>query len=99
MFKIAPDGRMIIDDDGDSDDSKSANLDGDISNALGKMKVGQKRKFNDNSSITKEDEPSFNYQAGGSGIPRPVARSVAGSVRSGTGSVRQLTTKTAYSIE
>ena len=85
MIKIAPDGRMIIDDDGDSD--------GDISNALGKMKVGQKHKFNDNSSITKEDEPSFKYQAGGSGIHRPVARSVAGSVRSGTGSVRKLTTK------
>ncbi len=93
MFKTAPDGRMIIEDDGDSDDAESADSDGDISNALGKMKVGQKRKFNDNSSITKEDEPSFKYQAGGSGIHRPVARSVAGSVRSGTGSVRKLTTK------
>nr|SVE70243.1 EOG090X00E0 [Daphnia similis]SVE70867.1 EOG090X00E0 [Daphnia similis]SVE71498.1 EOG090X00E0 [Daphnia similis]SVE72131.1 EOG090X00E0 [Daphnia similis] len=73
IFKTAPDGRMIIDDGGDSSDT-SQESDVDLSRALDKMEVDRKRKKDDRESINDdEDEPSFKYQAGGSGIHRPVA--------------------------
>nr|SVE90960.1 EOG090X00E0 [Daphnia sinensis] len=73
IFKTAPDGRMIIDDGGDSSDTSQAS-DVDLSRALDKMEVDRKRKKDDRESINDdEDEPSFKYQAGGSGIHRPVA--------------------------
>nr|SVE90331.1 EOG090X00E0 [Daphnia sinensis] len=73
IFKTAPDGRMIIDDGGDSSDT-SQESDIDLSRALDKMEVDRKRKKDDRESINDdEDEPSFKYQAGGSGIHRPVA--------------------------
>lgn len=73
IFKTAPDGRMIIDDGGDSSDT-SQESDVDLSRALDKMEVDRKRKKGDRESIPEdEDEPSFKYQAGGSGIHRPVA--------------------------
>nr|SVE78053.1 EOG090X00E0 [Daphnia lumholtzi] len=73
IFKTAPDGRMIIDDGGDSSDT-SQESDVGLSRALDKMEVDRKRKKDDRESINDdEDEPSFKYQAGGSGIHRPVA--------------------------
>nr|SVE74005.1 EOG090X00E0 [Daphnia barbata] len=73
FFKTAPDGRMIIDDGAESSDT-SQESDVDLSRALDKMEVDRKRKKDDRDSINDdEDEPSFKYQAGGSGIHRPVA--------------------------
>ena len=87
LFKTAPDGRMIIEDGSDSDSSTS---DEDISEALGNLDVSRKRKFaTDNESVKSQEEPSFKYQAGGSGIHRPVGK--AGST-SGA-SVRKMTSK------
>lgn len=92
IFKTAPDGRMIIDDGGDSSDS-SQESDVDLSKALDKMEVDRKRKINDHESmIDEEDEPSFKYQAGGSGIHRPVAVAVKPSSAKGR-TVHKLTTK------
>lgn len=89
IFKTAPDGRMIIDDGGDSSDS-SQESDVDLSKALDKMEVDRKRKIDDHESIV--DEPSFKYQAGGSGIHRPVAVAVKPSSAKGR-AVHKLTTK------
>lgn len=96
MFKTAADGRLIIDIDDESDsESEPSEGEEDITEALGQLKVaGRKRKFDDNFSVKSEEEPSFKYQAGGSGIHRPVGRaagSTSGSVKQG--SVRKLTTK------
>nr|CAG4641434.1 EOG090X00E0 [Eurycercus lamellatus] len=88
MFKTAPDGRMII-DDGDSDESDES--DEDISQALGKLEVERKRKWEDTESNA--EEPSFKYQAGGSGIHRPIDRPVTSSKSSSRGSVHKLTSK------
>ena len=88
IFKTAPDGRMIIDDAGESSDT-SAESDIDLSRALDKMEVDRKRKKDDRESIDDEDEPSFKYQAGGSGIHRPVAVKAANGKRA----VQKLTTK------
>jgi ribosomal RNA-processing protein 12 len=91
IFKTAPDGRMIIDDGGDSSDS-SQESDVDLSKALDKMEVDRKRKIDDHESmVDEEDEPSFKYQAGGSGIHRPVAVAVKPSSAKRT--VHKLTTK------
>lgn len=91
IFKTAPDGRMIIDDGGDSSDS-SQESDIDLSKALDNMEVdGRKRKKDDRESIVEdEDEPSFKYKAGGSGIHRPVAVAVKPSSKR---TVNKLTTK------
>lgn len=92
IFKTAPDGRMIIDDGGDSSDS-SQESDVDLSKALDKMEVDRKRKIDDHQSmVDEEDEPSFKYQAGGSGIHRPVAVAVKPSSAKGR-TVHKLTTK------
>lgn len=89
IFKTAPDGRMIIDDAADSSDSSEAS-DLDLSEALDKMEVDRKRKKDDQESID-NDEPSFKYQAGGSGIHRPVA--VKTSTSSAKKTVQKLTGK------
>nr|SVE84079.1 EOG090X00E0 [Daphnia pulex] len=92
IFKTAPDGRMIIDDGGDSSES-SQESDVDLSKALDKMEVDRKRKIDDHESmVDEEDEPSFKYQAGGSGIHRPVAVAVKPSSAKGR-TVHKLTTK------
>lgn len=76
-FKTAPDGRLIIkdieDDETDSDDD----------DLTGYKDKAQKKVYDDDSDDAKNDEgndgPSrkkFAYQAGGSGIHRPVAASV-----------------------
>lgn len=89
LFKTAPDGRMIIEDGSDSDSSTSADEDEDVREAMENLKVDRKRKWADSESVKSLEEPSFKYQAGGSGIHRPVGK--AGST-SGA-SVRKITSK------
>lgn len=90
IFKTAPDGRMIIDDAGDSSDTSQAS-DLDLSEALDKMEVDRKRKKDDRESIDDDEEPSFKYQAGGSGIHRPIA--VKANNQTDKKSVQKLTAK------
>ena len=90
-FKLAADGRMIIDDAGsDSSDEQS---DGAISHALDNLAVDGSRKrkapARDDDQQSDAREPSFKYQAGGSGIHRPIA-SDAASTRS---AVSKMTSK------
>ena len=88
-FKMAADGRMIIDDDV-SDSSDADSDEGALSSALDNLAVGRKRKNADKASVASDDlyEPAFKYQAGGSGIHRPVsAASEAGSRRTTASSV------------
>ncbi|XP_069705584.1 RRP12-like protein [Periplaneta americana] len=84
-FKTATDGRLIIKDDSDSGDEgdaaqrKPANSDlesGDEDdNKSFKALVGRKRKLSVSEAVTGVGQPSTKYQAGGSGIHRPVKRS------------------------
>nr|SVE74944.1 EOG090X00E0 [Daphnia dolichocephala] len=91
FFKTAADGRMIIDDGGESSDT-SQESDLDLSKALDKMEVDRKRKKDDRESlIDDEDEPSFKYQAGGSGIHRPVA--IAAKPSAAKRTIQKLTAK------
>nr|CAG4649918.1 EOG090X00E0 [Sida crystallina] len=93
-FKFAADGRMIIDDDDSDSDSSEAGSDGALSQALDNLAVGRKRKAGGDHStdVASIDEPAFKYQAGGSGIHRPVAApSEANSRRSST--VKKVTSK------
>ena len=72
MFKMSSDGRMIIEDDGSSSDD-STESDVGIRQAMDSLAVGKKRKAvpaEDNESVV--SEPAFKYQAGGSGIHRPI---------------------------
>lgn len=73
LFKTAADGRLIIDDGAVSSDSSEEEEEDDeeLSEALDKLEVGKKRKLA--AGDDEEDEPSFKYQAGGSGIHRPIA--------------------------
>jgi len=92
IFKTAPDGRLIIKDCSDSESSDQSD-EGDISQAFDNLQMdqakeqttGRKRKIDDDDM--EEDEPSFKYQAGGSGIHRPIAKD---QTRSG---VKKLTAK------
>nr|CAG4640604.1 EOG090X00E0 [Eulimnadia texana] len=75
LFKKAPDGRIII-EDSESDSESEGASDDDISEAMDDLTVGKKRKApvsgaSDRGSV--RGEPAFKYQAGGSGIHRPIS--------------------------
>nr|CAG4638227.1 EOG090X00E0 [Cyclestheria hislopi] len=70
LFKTAPDGRLIIKEPKDAAVSDDEQSDEPIIQALGDLAVNRKRKLEGEDSS--DEENTFKYQAGGSGIHRPI---------------------------
>lgn len=76
-FEIAPDGRLIIRDSEDEEDPKAGRFDMDDSDeenqeTFASLVSGRKRKRGTSIASSKKSEPAMKYQAGGTGIHRPL---------------------------
>ena len=100
LFKTAADGRMIIKDCSDSESSEQSE-EGDISQAFDNLQVDKNQVQRKRKIVADDDEdqeePSFKYQAGGSGIHRPISgggqQKEKNDTEPGKRTIRKLTSK------